>query len=136
MSHSSRRSQGALFTSIAWSVVHSQALAKIEDRQLTSDEGLDLVWCSLVERYVGAGCSYKNASDEYFRLRYSKDPEEKKLACKNPDHPSCVQIPGCGSACAVVYATPVYHHDHRSIAQVRAYHERHPRLRFSLFPSL
>ena len=106
-----------LFTRAAWDVVHSLVLAKIADHELTSDQGLDLVWCSLVEKHAGSGCTMKLVSEEYHK---AKAANPGSPPCNGrPDQPSCT-VPGCGATCAVVYATPVLHRDHRSIAAVMA----------------
>ena len=109
-----------LFTSTAWGVIHSLVLSPIDDRSLTSDVGLDLVWCSLVEKHIGSGCSMKQASDDWHAAKklYPNNPE--KWCHNNPDSPQCT-VPGCGQACAVVYATPVKHYNYRSIHAVLAH---------------
>ena len=109
-----------LFTSAAWDVVHSLVLTQLPDASLLSDQGLDLIWCSLVEKHVGSGCTMKLASDEWHKALQESQKKGTRPPCNGrPDTPSC-SIPGCGSTCAVVYATPIEHRDHRSILTVLA----------------
>ena len=77
-----------LFTAHAWHVVHAHVLHGAPDDVLRSTQGIDLVWCDLLNHLVH-GC----------------DPR-KGTTCLRDE----------GRACAVSYATPIFHHNDRSIA--------------------
>lgn len=72
-----------LFTSLAWATVHRLVLAGAPDEVLTTDADLDLDWCDLINHHVH-GCDTR-----------------KGTTC----------WPKIGAACAISYATPIYHHN-------------------------
>lgn len=84
-----------LFTAHAWQVVHAHVLHGAPDDALRSTQGIDLVWCDLLNHLVH-GC----------------DPR-KGTKC----------LGEVGQACAVSYATPIYHYNDRSTARLAAQSE-------------
>ena len=88
-----------LFITSAWQIFHQVLLSRIPDAQLTCDfvsrlgRRLDHVWCTLVEHYRGlCSCRWCSARNKTYALEA-----------------------GCGSTCAVSYATPVYHSNTETI---------------------
>ena len=82
-----------LFTVMAWRVVHAALLAPLSADQLQCDDGLDSLWCELVEAHLTrCNCRWcKHANRTYFNAA------------------------GCGTACTVSYETPVRHLNHETL---------------------
>jgi hypothetical protein len=85
-----------LFTVAAWRTVYDRFLSLVPSSKLTADKMIDIIWCGLLDHYLHGGCA---------PIKEQQKERERVKAC----------VPYAGAACAVSYATPIRHFDHRSI---------------------
>ena len=85
-----------LFTRDAWLTIHEHLFRKIPSAALTADKMIDLTWCGLLDHKLRGGCAP------------SEDPGKAKPECTHD----------MGGACAVSYATPIRHLNHRTIERI------------------
>ena len=91
-----------LFVTAAWRVVWQVLLSHIPDQQrLRCDTNLDMLWCALIDHYLGeCGCRW----------------------CWEMNN-TYARVSRCGSACGVSYANPILHLDHQVISSAVAHNE-------------
>ena len=87
-----------VFTRTAWTALYDDFFRHVPESVLTSDKMLDLTWCGFLDHKLYGGCTSKNM-----------DP-----ACTNRS----------GVACAVSYATPIRHLNHKTIERNLIQHKK------------
>ena len=82
-----------LFRMPAWVAVYEHMLGLLPPNVLMGDKMMDLVWCGILDHRVHGACAP------------SLDPGDAQFEC----------VVKVGMACAVSYATPIQHLNHRTI---------------------